>query len=619
MKALLIAEGKGTLKGFSIKTSNPAMLKIGGIPILHHHIELLKKYLITEIFILSDRSKKEIIKYFGNGIAFGIQINYLENNISSEISKNAEELKSLYEDDLLIINNGLLINMELGKLIDFHKKKLSECTLVVHPSCEPLNYNLVELDKENKITRCITKPHKKELYFQNLIYTGVALLSPIAVKLLLSKGLANFDGEYLSEICSKMNVFGYNTSEYLEEILTKENLRDAEQDYQTGKFARKNFEFKQKAIFLDRDGVINEEIGYISKPQEMRLYDFTPASIRKANSSGYLSITISNQSSIARGFITLKELKAIHNKMETDLAKENAILDSIYFCPHHPDRSLPGEQSEFKADCLCRKPKPGMLLDAAYEFNIDLSSSFIIGDSERDIMAGMNAGCTTVGVMTGYGLRNTSVLPDFLFANLSEAIDFIVDEPYKEIYQNISSEKIKTPCIISIGGGSRSGKSTLASYLKWKIEQNGKKALVIHLANWIPNGKNINKLTNILHNYQLQKAELDIQQILVGIEVKMLAYSDYSEDEPQEINYQYKGEEYIILEGTLALTSKVLRNLSHIKIFLNSSSEIQKKRFIQMIGWQGKDVEKFSDIYDKIQASELEDVEPGKKYANIIK
>ena len=351
----------------------------------------------------------------------------------------------------------------------------------------------------------------------------------------------------------------------------------------------------------------------------MKLYDFTPASIRKINSSGYLSIVITNQSSIARGFITLDELKMIHNKMESDLAKENAILDSIYFCPHHPDRSLPGEQTEYKADCLCRKPKPGMLLDAAYDYNIDLSSSFAIGDSERDIMAGMNAGCTTVGVMTGYGLRDTSVFPDFLFANLSEAIDFIVDEPYKDIYNKIRSEKIKTPCIISIGGGARSGKSTLASYLKLKIEQDGKKTLLIHLDNWMPNGKNLNEQKNILQTYQLQKAESDIQQILIGIAIKMSVYSDYPENKLQEINYKYKGEEYIILEGTLALSSKVLRNLSHIKIFLNSSTEMQKKRLIQMLKWQGNDVEKFSDIYNKIKAFELKDVEPGKKYANIIK
>lgn len=619
MKALLIAEEKVTVKGFSTKTSNPAMLKIGGIPILHHHIELLKKYLITEIFILCDHSKEKILKYFGDGKEFGVQIRYLKNNINSEIFKNTKESRNAHENDLLIFRNGLLINMEIRKLIDFHRKRYSECTLVVQPSNMPLNYDLVELNEENKITRYVAKSHKKELYFQNLTYKGVALLSPDAAKLVFAKNSANPEGEYVSEIFNKIDAFGYNTSEYIKEIITKENLRDAEHDYQSGKFARKNFEFKQKAIFLDRDGVINEEIGYISKPQEMKLYDFTPAAIHKVNSSEYLSIAITNQSSIARGFITLDDLKIIHNKMETDLAKEHAFLDSIYFCPHHPDRSLAEIQTEFIADCLCRKPKPGLLLDAAYNFNIDLSSSFVIGDSERDIMAGINAGCKTVGVMTGYGLRNTSVFPDFLFANLSEAIDFIVNEPYKEIYHKICNEKIKTPCIISVGGGARTGKSTLASYLKMKIEQDGKKAMVIHLDNWMPNGKSPNELKNILQTYQLHKAESDIQQILIGIEIKMSAYSEYPENEIQELNYKYKGEEYIILEGTLALASKVFRDLSHIKIFLNSSSEIQKKRFIQMIKWQGNDVEKFSDIYSKIKASELKDVEPSKKYANIIK
>lgn len=619
MKALLIAEGKSTLKGSTKENLDLAMLKIGGIPILQHHIELLKKHKITELFILTDQSKNEIIKYFGNGNNFGVYIGYVENNFPSEISKDIELPRGFYENELLIINNGLMINMELTRLIDFHKKKHSEYTLVVHPSTELCNYSLIELDEENKITRYIAKSDRKDLYFQNLIFAGVSLLSAKAVRLLFEKRGVNFDEEYVSMLCSKLNAYGYNTSEYLLEIQSKENLREAEQDYQTGKLARRNFEYKQKAVFLDRDGVINEETGYISKPQEMKLYDFTAAAIRKANASGYLTIAITNQSSIARGYITLNELKVIHNKMETDLAKENAYLDSIYYCPHHPERSIPGEQTEFNADCLCRKPKPGMLLDAAYKFNIDLSSSFVVGDSERDILAGKNAGCTTMGVMTGYGLRNTSIFPDFLFSHLSEAIDFIVDDPYNEIFKKISSEKIKTPCIVSIGGGSRSGKSTLASYLKLKIEKSGKKALVIRLDDWIPEGKSIDKLVNILQTYPLQKAELDIQQILVGIKVKMLADSDFPEGESQEIKYKYKGEEYIIIEGTLALASNILRNLSHIRIFLNSDSETQKKRLLQMIGWQGKDVENFSEIYEKINTSELNDIEPGSKYANIIK
>lgn len=118
--------------------------------------------------------------------------------------------------------------------------------------------------------------------------------------------------------------------------------------------------------------------------------------IRKINESGYLAIVVTNQPVIARGEVSFEELEEIHNKMETLLGKEGAYLDAIYYCPHHPHRGYEGERPELKIDCDCRKPKPGMLFKAAEDFNIDLSQSWMIGDGENDVKAGINAGCKTV-------------------------------------------------------------------------------------------------------------------------------------------------------------------------------------------------------------------------------
>ena len=109
------------------------------------------------------------------------------------------------------------------------------------------------------------------------------------------------------------------------------------------------------------------------------------------NKSGFLAIVVSNQPVIARGECTFEELENIHNKMETELGKAGAFIDAIYYCPHHPDKGFDGERIEYKGECQCRKPKPGLLLQAAKEWNIDLSQSYMIGDSERDAEAGKNA------------------------------------------------------------------------------------------------------------------------------------------------------------------------------------------------------------------------------------
>ena len=163
----------------------------------------------------------------------------------------------------------------------------------------------------------------------------------------------------------------------------------------------KNLKNKQKAIFLDRDGTINKYVGFLRNIDDFELIDGVAEAIRKINESGYLAVVVTNQPVVARGEVSFEELEEIHNKMETLLGKEGAYLDAIYYCPHHPHKGYEGERPELKIDCDCRKPKPGMLLKAAADFNIDLSRSWMVGDGENDIKAGINAGCMTVLLSNG--------------------------------------------------------------------------------------------------------------------------------------------------------------------------------------------------------------------------
>ena len=183
-------------------------------------------------------------------------------------------------------------------------------------------------------------------------------------------------------------MYGYNTSEYLKDMGTPDRLAKVESDLLSGKITSMNYDNKRPAVFLDRDGVINEEISFIHTPEELKLFPYVPEAIKQINEAGFLAIVITNQSVIARNMCTEEELQNIHNKMETILGKARAKLDAIYYCPHHPDKGFLEERIEYKTDCTCRKPKPGMILDAAQQYNVDLENSFMIGDSERDIEAG---------------------------------------------------------------------------------------------------------------------------------------------------------------------------------------------------------------------------------------
>ncbi len=182
---------------------------------------------------------------------------------------------------------------------------------------------------------------------------------------------------------------------------------------------------KSAAVFLDRDGTINEDPGYLGETEKVKLFPDVPKALSLLkNDLKFKLIVISNQSGIARGLITKEKVDNVNNRINEILLKDNVSVDAFYFCPFHPDFSDP-------QDCLCRKPSPKLVLDAASDLNIDLSLSYFIGDSVADIQCGINAGLKTVLVKTGYGKESISMLqkqknfPTFVAENLFDASNFI--------------------------------------------------------------------------------------------------------------------------------------------------------------------------------------------------
>lgn len=156
---------------------------------------------------------------------------------------------------------------------------------------------------------------------------------------------------------------------------------------------------RKGAVFLDRDGTINEDIGYVSKPEELIIYPWAAEAIRLINRAGLKTIVVTNQSGVARGMYTEETLGEIHRKLITELSREGARIDAVYYCPHHPRIG----DARYKMECECRKASPGMLNQAAREHDLDLAQSFVVGDKASDINLATNAGAKGVLVLTGYG------------------------------------------------------------------------------------------------------------------------------------------------------------------------------------------------------------------------
>ncbi|MCL5959592.1 MAG: HAD family hydrolase [Chloroflexi bacterium] len=175
------------------------------------------------------------------------------------------------------------------------------------------------------------------------------------------------------------------------------------------------------AVFLDRDGTINEEVEYLGDPRDLRLSSGAIEGIRLLNQAGVSAIVISNQAGVGRGYFSVAAVEAVHQRLEEQLSSHEAHVDAIYYCPHHPEDG-----------CDCRKPKSGLVKRAAEDHGIDLGSSFIVGDKETDLEAGRRVGCRTVLVLTGYGLQEREALkggkvqPDHISADLLDAVKWIL-------------------------------------------------------------------------------------------------------------------------------------------------------------------------------------------------
>ena len=167
-----------------------------------------------------------------------------------------------------------------------------------------------------------------------------------------------------------------------------------------------------KAVFLDRDGTIARDVPYCSRPEDFELLPGAAEGIRLLNERGFKVVVVTNQSGIARAYFTERMLARIHEKMVTELAEQGAHIDAIYYCPHHPDDN-----------CDCRKPKPKMVIHAAQDLDIDLSQSYVIGDSEIDTELARQAGCKAGIKIGGPGVRG-----DLVTASFSDAVNWVVEQ-----------------------------------------------------------------------------------------------------------------------------------------------------------------------------------------------
>lgn len=417
MKVVIMAGGKGT-RMLSIASDIPKpMIPIEGRPVLEREIECLCEQGFTDILITVGHLGNVIMDYFGNGLKFGVHITYY---FEKEPLGNAGALfqvKDQLTDDFLLLNADAMFDIDFNRFVQYHKTHDAVATLFTHPNSHPYDSGVIIADEHMAVRKWLAKEDERPEYFKNRVNAGLHVLNKKILEQTVEVGKIDLDRQLLKPLAGTGQMYCYDSPEYVKDMGTPERYYAVCKDFANGIVKARNLKNRQKAIFLDRDGTINEYVGFLTDIKEFRLLDGVAEAIRKINASGYLAIVVTNQPIIARGEVSFTELQEIHNKMETLLGAEGAYIDAIYFCPHHPDKGFEGERVEYKISCDCRKPKPGMLLKAAEDFNIDLSRSWMVGDGKNDVEAGKNAGCKTVLIGTeDYG-QDRKVSSLFAFAN----------------------------------------------------------------------------------------------------------------------------------------------------------------------------------------------------------
>jgi histidinol-phosphate phosphatase family protein len=555
----ILAGGMGTrLKSRTGDLPKP-MAPVCGKPVLEHLINMCRINGYDKIALLVHHRHEAISDYFGDGSNFGVALSY---SIEDEPRGTAGALFDalpLMADRFLVLYGDTYADVDLRRMWAWHEQRHAEATLFLHPNDHPVDSDLVEIQGD-EVVAIHPYPHEGKLH-RNLVNAALYIFDKSAVAQGLPKvGRSDIAKNALPRLIEAGTAIkAYVSPEYIKDMGTPDRLDKVERHVTMGLAERLSGRRPRQAVFLDRDGTINLEVGHLKSPTQMELLPGAANAVRMLNQAGRLAVAVTNQPVLARGDVDSTGLDAIHAKMDDLLGRDGAYLDRLYYCPHHPDSGFPGEVRELKVACACRKPGTGMIDRAVEDLIIDRRESWMVGDTTSDIIAGQRSGLRTILVETGHGGRDSKhpATADYIMADLADAIDWILAgrttiahrlAPVICAHQNAR--------LVLIGGQPRSGKSSAAQVLAELFQIIGRVVHVISLDGWIKMRSQREEGARVVDQFEIS----DLKAQLLGgppanslISVPDYRYDRLSETTSFDRTLQIRKEDVVIVEGVIGL------------------------------------------------------------------
>jgi histidinol-phosphate phosphatase family protein len=425
VKAVILAGGKGLRLAARTNGLPKPLIPVAGKPLLAWQLELLARHGAEQVTLLCGYGSDQIREFCGSGASWGFSLRCIEEPQALGTAGAVIAALDQLPDEFFVLYGDTMLNVDLRRMFHAHKASGARATLFLHPNDHPQDSDLVESDEHGRIKAIHGYPHPEGVLLPNQVNAALYVIKKSALRgYPVPDSPLDFAKHVFPRMLSEgVHLHGYRSPEYIKDLGTPARLDRVEADVLSGVVARSSLDVRRPAVFLDRDGTINEEVSYVTRPEQLKLLPGAAEAVVMLRDAGYRVVVITNQPVIARGDCDVADLLRIHDHLEMLLSREGAFLDGIYYCPHHPDKGFEGERAEYKFECNCRKPADGLVQQAARELNLDLGASWLIGDRTGDVQTAHKAGIRSVLLRTGIGGRDKRypATPDYIFDDLQAA------------------------------------------------------------------------------------------------------------------------------------------------------------------------------------------------------